>query len=67
MWYCHQCVQTILAYNDIDDDYDVFMATTREGIINDAYRQLDSNTLFMPFEINDESFLWEMDPDFPYI
>ena len=65
LWYCPKCVQTILAYNNIDDD-DVFLATAREGIINDAYRLIDSNKLFMPFEINAESPFNEMDPDFQY-
>ena len=64
LWYCPKCVQTILVYNNIDDD-DVFLATTPEGIIN-AYRLLDSNKLFMPFEINDESPFNEMDLDFQY-
>ena len=50
LWYCPKCVRSTLAYNHIDAD-DVFLATTRERIINDAYRLLKSNKLFMPFRI----------------
>ena len=67
---------TYLQSNNIDND-DVFLATTRVcvcvcvcggggggggGVINDAYRLLDSNKLFMPFEINDECPANDMDP-----
>ena len=65
LWYCPKCIQAIPAYNSIDDD-DVFLATIREGIVNDSYRLLSSDNIFMPFEINDKSPFNEIDPDFQY-
>ena len=65
LWYCPKCIQAILAYNNIDDD-DVFLATIQEGIVNDSYRLLSSDNMFMPFEINDKIPFNEIDPDFQY-
>ena len=66
LWYCPKCIQAILAYNSIDDDDDVCLATIREGIVNDSHRLLSSDNIFMPFEINDKSPFNEIAPDFQY-
>ena len=65
LWYCPKCIQTILAKNSIDDD-DVFLANIREGIINDYYKLLSSDDIFMPFKINDKSPFNDINPDFQY-
>ena len=63
-WYCMICIDSVLPFSHIQDDVDFYnaIADQQSNTVTISFEKLDEK-LFIPFEINDDSFLY---PDLNY-